>query len=125
MIKDNNFFKKILFIGLILCLAIYGLNMVEGLFLPPVLYVLVVGLGVFTYFAHGFLAKSRPNRFISSFMGVLGLKMFGSLIFLAIYLFIDPTYKMEVAFGLFAIYMSFNILLIAVLNKRKPSVETN
>jgi len=104
----------------ILMLSIYTINNFELIALPRVLYGVVLGMGLYTYFSYRHMSKVSSKMFVNGFMGVMGIKMFVSLVFLAIYLFIDSSQKYEVAFGLFAIYIVFNFLLLSSIQKIKP-----
>ena len=116
----NSFNKSIVLLALILIVGIYTLNNFGIIDLPNVLYYVVVAIAAFTYFAYQHLLKVKPKMFVNSFMGIIGIKMFASLVFLLIYIYLDPTQKYEVAFGLFAIYMVFNILLFTSIKKINP-----
>lgn len=119
MNQDKNFMKMLVLLTAILLMTIYTINNFEVLDLPRALYGVVLAMGIFTYFSYKHMNKVRPKMFVNSFMGVMGIKMFGSLVFLAIYLFIDASHKYEIAFGLFAIYICFNILLLSSIQRIK------
>jgi len=124
MSQQNNFKKTVLLLTAILLVGIYTINNFGVLVLPKVLYFVVIAIAIFTYFAYQYLQKSSTKMFVNSFMGIMGVKMFASLIFLAIYLYINPAQKYEVAFGLFVIYIAFNILLFSAIKRINPKKDT-
>lgn len=115
MNKNTHFLIKLLVVTVVLISAIFSLNTFNVIVLPPVLYYVVIVFATITYLGHTHLTKVKPRRFVNAFMGVMGIKFFSVLMFITVYLFIDKTYKYEVAFGVFAIYMVFNILLLSVI----------
>lgn len=63
--------------------------------------------------------ERSPQRFITAFLGVVGIKLMSAMVFLLIYLMVEKDAPViPVTGALFLAYMSFTILLIrAVLKK--------
>lgn len=120
MNQQKNFVKALILLSAILIMLIYTINNFGWLELPRILYGVVVGLGIITFFSYKHMSKVSAKMFVNSFMGIMGIKMFASLIFLVIYLFIDSSQKYEVAFGLFTIYIIYNVFLFSNINEIKP-----
>lgn len=70
------------------------------------------GMGVITLLIHRMMMKGdtiSPQRFLTAFMGGISIKMFASLIALAIYLYSTDTMRAEVAVWFFLVYMTFTV----------------
>ena len=88
---------------------------------PLALYAMTAVFGVITLLMYRYLSISNaknPKRFISKFMGALGIKLFASIIFLTVYLFLsEKEYKVSMAIALFVIYMTSNIMILSQITK--------
>lgn len=71
---------------------------------------------VMNQFFLNMLKKSHqrsPRRFVSAFLGVVGIKLMSSMVFLLIYLMaVSVDDAIQVTLSLFVAYMSFTILLV-------------
>jgi hypothetical protein len=99
----------------ILMMAFIGLKQLDILNLPVVLFYAVIGYAALTWLLFTYLAsslKANPRRFATAMMGTTALKMFVTMGFLGIYLYIDRSQKLVVALGVFAIYILYTIALL-------------
>lgn len=117
--KNKTFPTKSFVLAAFLMAVTFVLNISNTLGLPAIIYVLIMGYALLSIVLHKNLSKSNrenPKRFVSSFMGAVGIKLFASLIFLVLYLFIvrDDT-RIPVTISLFIVYMAYTILLIRQL----------
>lgn len=126
MLNRLNFGQVVVLTTLLLLILEYGLHSLTELQVPILLFVATVVFGLLTYGIYRFLSKSNaenPKRFVSHFMGAIGIKLFASLILVVVYLmFGHQESKMILALGVMFVYMTFNILLI---KKLLPEVRKN
>lgn len=92
----------------------------------PVIPWIFVGFAALNLFFIRMLKKANqrsPQRFITAFLGVVGIKLMSAMVFLLIYLMIvKDAPVIPVTGALFIAYMSFTILLIrAVLKKTEEN----
>lgn len=82
----------------------------------PVIPAIFLAYLVMNQFFLNMLKKSHqrsPRRFVSAFLGVVGIKLMSSMVFLLIYLMaVSVDDAVQVTLSLFIAYMSFTILLV-------------
>jgi hypothetical protein len=122
--STNTQFAKTLFLTcVLLILAISGIHMFTAKIsfnVACVLSAVVLGYAVIAYLLHVNILKSNaksPTRFVTAFTGGIAIKLFASVIFLAIYMYLKCEKPVLVALVTFCIYIVFNILLISSLLK--------
>lgn len=102
---------RLLITAVILLAAAWLLDTyVEKITLPIVVYFIIVGFTLLTWLLHGFVMsanKQSPQRFVAHFMASITVKLFASIAFLVIYLYLVKTHKVEVAISLLSTYMVF------------------
>lgn len=70
--------------------------------------------------------KRSPRRFVSAFLGVVGIKLMSSMVFLLIYLMaVSVDDAINVTISLFIAYMSFTILLVRAALKTGDKTTGN
>jgi hypothetical protein len=90
-------------LALILGNTLYGGTPAFAMFTP-------IGMGVLTILVHRMMMnadKISPQRFLIAFMGGVSVKMFVSLIVLAIYLHFATRMRAEMAIWFFLVYVLF------------------
>jgi hypothetical protein len=123
MSHNVQFAKTLALTSVLLLLAISGIHMFLhkiNLHITIVLSCVVVGYAIIAYLLHKNILKSNeksPQRFVTAFTGGIAVKLFASVIFLAIYMYFKQESPVLVALSTFCIYIVFNILLIASLLK--------
>lgn len=83
-----------------------------------VLFSAVVGYLLLTTLLYRFISAANaksPQRFVSAFTAGVGAKLFATLLFLGLYLYLDGESRVWVALGTFGIYLVFNVILIRFL----------
>ncbi len=93
----------------------------------PVVPALFVGFLLLNQLFRRMLIKAHaksPQRFITAFLGVVGIKLMSAMVFLLVYLLAtnDPNI-ISVAIALFAAYMSYTILLVRAALLATPAAK--
>jgi len=93
----------------------------------PVVPALFVGFLLLNQLFRRMLIKAHaksPQRFITAFLGVVGIKLMSAMVFLLVYLLVtnDPNI-ISVAIALFAAYMSYTILLVRAALLATPAAK--
>ncbi len=106
--------------ALIQILILIALSETTDLIIPIVLYIavglfLLIGLLSFFYLVK--LNKTSPNRFVTAFMGLVGLKMFVAMILAGIYIYNFPEHKAVSGVGIMIVYTIFTVILVTSLLK--------
>ncbi|TVR36453.1 MAG: hypothetical protein EA392_14980 [Cryomorphaceae bacterium] len=103
--------------------GLYGLNqLLVDHSVPAVSYYFVLGFWLLTVLLHTWLTgqgASRPQRFVSYFMGAITVKLFATLIFLLVYLLTVGEERIVVALSAFVTYVLFTALQVSTLYNRK------
>ncbi|MBI1266579.1 MAG: hypothetical protein GC193_04010 [Cryomorphaceae bacterium] len=115
-----NFSLKNILVWFLLC-SVYGLLVAQGL----LKYEWVVPAVVTAYAAAniGFLwmlvrsHQRHPKRFVASFTGVIGIKLFGTMAFLLGYLFLHRDNFLPVVVALALSYLVFTVVLVSSVLK--------
>jgi len=92
--------------------------------LPAVLYFFVLAFSALTAGIHNWLTRANernPKLFVTYFLGSVSIKLFATLIFLVVYIFLNRDEKVAVGLGVFAIYASFTVIEIVSLYKKITS----
>ena len=115
------FQSKSLVLAAALCLLTFILSTTVLPQLTYVVYCIIIGFSLISMLLYRNMKKANkinPRRFVSSFMGAIGIKLFASLIFLTFYLiFAEDQHKIPTVIALFFIYSAFNVLLLRTLTK--------
>lgn len=127
--KNLSFSTKSLLVCALLLVVAFALSVSQLVLIPLTLYIVIMAYTIMSILLYKNLSKSNrenPKRFVSSFMGAIGIKLFTSLIFLVLYLFLvkDDT-RIPVTIGLFIIYMIFTVLLIRQIMREIRENEKN
>jgi hypothetical protein len=99
----------------VLCLAYIGIRQWSPMRLPTVIFGAIVGYALLSMLLFNYLdasLKANPRRFATAIMGTTAIKMFATMAFLGIYLYIDRSQKLMVALGVFAIYIIYTVALL-------------
>jgi|AntRauTorcE11897_2_1112592.scaffolds.fasta_scaffold46881_3 hypothetical protein len=91
---------------------------VEKITLPAVVYFIIIGFTILTWMLHRFVMsanKTSPQRFVAHFMGSITVKLFASIAFLVIYLYLVKAHKVEVAISLLTTYMVFTFFEVVTM----------
>jgi hypothetical protein len=93
----------------------------------PIVPALFVGFLLLNQLFRRMLIKAHaksPQRFITAFLGVVGIKLMSAMVFLLIYILVsnDPNI-ISVALALFAAYMSYTILLVRAALAATPATK--
>ena len=99
----------------VLCLSYIGVRQWSPLQLPVVIFAAILGYALLSILLFKYLdasLKANPRRFATAIMGTTAIKMFVTMGFLGIYLYIDRSQKLTVALGVFAIYITYTIALL-------------
>lgn len=93
----------------------------------PVVPTLFLGFLLLNQIFRRMLVKAHaksPQRFITAFLGVVGIKLMSAMVFMLIYLLVanDPNI-ISVAVALFAAYMSYTILLVRAALAATPPAK--
>jgi hypothetical protein len=124
----NKKFNIYLFVAFALLMTTYvALQLGGALIMPRMLFFAIIGYAVLTWLLFRYLhasLKANPRRFATAMMGTTAVKMFVTMGFLGIYLYIDRSQKLTVALGVFAIYITYTIaLLIPFVTPSPRSVQ--
>jgi 4-hydroxybenzoate polyprenyltransferase len=119
--KNSVFNTKALAIASLLMVVAFFVDQWTKYNVPIVVYILVLVYSIMTILMYRHLSKvnrENPKRFINSFMGAIGIKLFTSLIFLVVYLFFsEKEDRIPVTLFLFVIYMLNTVILIRQITK--------
>ena len=125
--NNSSFVTKIGIATAILLLIQFSLSYFDVLPIPIAMYIMTGVFGLISYLIYSYLSRANsknPKKFITKFMGALGLKLFASIIFITIYLFFsEQQYKVSMAIGLFVVYMTSNILILSQITKEIRSTQ--
>lgn len=108
----SGYLKQVAILSLLL--TALALLLQKFFFTDAPLFAIVVptAMGVLTLVVHRMMMKAdtvSPQRFLTAFMGGISIKMFASLIALAIFLYTTDKMKAEVAIWFFLVYMVFTV----------------
>lgn len=101
---------------LLLSVLYYFVAQSGGVPYNPVIPSMFAGFAILNQFFFRMLLRAHarsPQRFVTSFIGVVGIKLMSAMVFLLLYLMlVDENDVIYIAASLFIAYMSFTILLI-------------
>lgn len=88
--------------------------------MPAVVYFMIAAFALLTWAIHGYVLQANeksPQRFVAHFMGSITVKLFASVAFLTIYLYLVKSHKIEVALSLLVTYMVFTTFEVVSMQK--------
>lgn len=112
----SQFLTRSVILTAILGAAIWALSTYTEMHIPEVLYIVVLGFFAISLMLFKSLLKGHeksPSRFVTAFMGAVSIKMLATMIFLAVYLYLNSEHRIETAMSVFIIYIAFTALLSA------------
>ena len=122
-----SFTLKALIVAAILVIVEFIVGYYNVASIPWSLYAMTFLFAVLTILIYRSLSKSNkenPQKFVTSFMGALGIKLFASLIFITVYLFVgEDEYKIPMAIGLMIVYSVNNVILLRQLTMEIRKME--
>lgn len=126
--------KKFLYSLSILSIILLGVTLLVfnllSFVLPIIVYFFFLYFFVLTLVSHFMLVKKNkenPKRFVTSFMGVMGIKLFASLAFIAITLIVfkSAEFVIELALTFGALYLIYTFFETVQLLRATKETTTN
>jgi hypothetical protein len=107
-------------ISILLIALAFALNSAGLVAVPVAMYYFIPAFGLMSFLLHQNVLRSNaksPQRFVAAFMGATTIKLLVCAAFLGIYIYQKPEFKVQMALGVFAVYITFTIALIWSLTK--------
>lgn len=116
---SKSFILYLVVVTLVLLAGFYGASLIMSI--PTVLYFVVVGFAVLTFFLYRNILNANeksPRRFVTAFMASITIKLLVTATFLGVYIYFNKETKAPVAIGTAIIYFAHLALLVRSLTNK-------